>query len=70
MPKEVHEMHPDYAIWMVGGLEPELRSVAREREQRRAARESRRTTGRSWLARNRGETRSQAAETDLVCCPA
>jgi len=68
--KEVHEMHPNYAIWMIGGLEPEPFATARERAQRHELRERRRTSRPSLISRLRGTTQPKAAETDLVCCPA
>ena len=63
-------MHESYAIWMIGGLQPDLVSTTRDREQRTALRESRRTAHRSLFARLRGAAPARAAETDLVCCAA
>ena len=63
-------MHPDDAIWLIGGLRPELRSISREREQAHTLRASRRQDHVSLIDRLRGMTRPKSAETDLVCCPA
>ena len=63
-------MHPNYAIWMIGGLEPEPRAVVRERDQRHELRASHRTSGPSLISRLRGMTQPKSAETDLACCPA
>jgi len=63
-------MHPDLAIWMIGGMQPELHRIAREREQAHMLRASRRRDHVSLIDRLRGMTRTKSTETDLVCCPA
>jgi len=63
-------MHPNYAIWMIGGLQPELRSVGREREQRHEVQESRRSSHPSLAARLRGLRPARADQADLAGCPA
>jgi len=63
-------MHPNDSVWVFGGLQPELRSVTRDREHQIAFRESRRVASVPFLDRLRGVTRAKAAEPDLVCCAA
>jgi hypothetical protein len=58
-------MHPNDAVFMIGGMQSELRS-AREHEQERAIRASR-SHHVSLIDRLRGLSRPRAAETDLVC---
>jgi hypothetical protein len=69
-------MHPNESVWVLGGLQPEFRSVAREREHLIALRESRRSSAVPFMARLRGIVRPRpvpaglALETDLACCAA
>ena len=63
-------MHPTDSVWVFGGLQPELRSVTRDRDHQIALRDSRRSAPVPFLDRLRGVTRTRAAEPDLVCCAA
>ena len=57
------------SVWMMGGLEPQLVSVERDRANLRAFLESRRTEQRSLVERLRRLAPARASEPDLVCCP-
>ena len=64
-------MDKNLAAWMIaGGLQIELRSTIREREQLHAFRESQRVNRVGLMDRLRGMTKTRPAEVDLVCCPA
>ena len=63
-------MHPNETVWVFGGLQHELRSVAREREHQIALKEQHQAASIPFLDRLRGITRTKAAEPDLVCCAA
>ena len=63
-------MHPNESVWVFGGLQPETRSVARERQHQIAWRDGHRTASVPFLDRLRGVVRSRQPEPDLVCCPA
>jgi hypothetical protein len=64
-------MDKNIAAWMIaGGLQIDLPSTIRDREQLLAFRESQRLDRVSWIDRLRGITRSKTADVDLVCCAA
>ena len=64
-------MDTNLAAWMIaGGPRVELQATLREREQLHALLESRKADHVSLIDRIRGRIRSNAAEVDLVCCPA
>ena len=71
MRRESATVDKNVAAWMIaGGLQIQLQSTIREREQLFAFRESQRAERVGLIDRLRGITKSKSAEVDLVCCAA